>query len=179
MHCLSWLATNGTAAIVEFPGVLYRSGAEQKIRKYLIDKNFIDTIIHLPKDLFFGTGIDTCIIILKKNKTDNKTLFIDASAEFTRGGNKNKLADVNQNKILQAFINRKNIKYFAKLVRNCDIEANDYNLAVSSYVEKEDTREVVDIIKLNAQIKQIVARENELRRAIDEIIIDIGENGNE
>jgi type I restriction enzyme M protein len=179
MHCLSWLATNGTAAIVEFPGVLYRGGAEQKIRKYLIDNNFIDTIIQLPPDLFFGVSIATCIIVLKKNKTDNKTLFIDASAEFARGGNKNKLTEVNQNKILQAFINRKNIKYFAKLVRNCDIEANDYNLAVSSYVEKEDTREVVDIIKLNAQIKQIVARENELRRAIDKIIIDIGRSGNE
>ncbi|MDR1941323.1 MAG: type I restriction-modification system subunit M [Endomicrobium sp.] len=176
MHCLSWLATNGTAAIVEFPGVLYRGGAEQKIRKYLIDNNFIDTIIQLPPDLFFGTTIATCIIALKKNKTDNKTLFIDASAEFTRGGNKNKLTQINQNKILQAFTERKNKKHFAKLVGNADIETNDYNLSVSSYVEQEDTREVVDIIKLNAQIKQIVARENELRKEIDKIVADIEAN---
>ncbi|GHT44869.1 type I restriction-modification system subunit M [Endomicrobiia bacterium] len=173
MHCLSWLATNGTASIVEFPGVLYRGGAEQKIRKYLIDNNFIDTIVQLPPDLFFGTGIATCVIVLKKNKTDNKTLFIDASAEFVRGGNKNKLTEVNQNKILQAFTERKNIRHFAKLVNNADIEANDYNLAVSSYVEQKDTMELVDIVKLNAQIKQIVAREHELRKEIDKIVTDI------
>jgi type I restriction enzyme M protein len=173
MHCLSWLATNGTAAIVEFPGVLYRGGAERKIRKYLIDNNFIDTVIQLPADLFFGVGIATCIIVLKKNKTDNKTLFIDASAEFVRGGNKNKLTETNQNKILQAFTERKNKAHFAKLVPNADIEANDYNLAVSSYVEQKDTREVVDIVKLNAQIKEIVKREQKLRAAIDEIIADI------
>lgn len=123
--------------------------------------------------MFFGTGIATCIIVLKKNKTDNNTLFIDASAEFMRGGNKNKLAEVNQNKILQAFTEHKNIRHFAKLVNNADIKANDYNFAVSSYVEQKGTRELVDAVKLNAQIKQIVAREHELRKEIDKIVADI------
>jgi type I restriction enzyme M protein len=173
MHCLSWLATNGACAIVEFPGVLYRGGAEQKIRKYLINDNFIDTIIQLPQDLFFGTSIATCIIVLKKNKTDNKTLFIDASQEFSRGGNKNKLTSTNQDKILQAFKERKDIKHFAKLVGSADIETNDYNLAVSSYVQQEDKREVVDILNLNEQIKQIVARQQELRKEIDKIVADM------
>ena len=100
MHILSWLAVNGTAAIVEFPGVLYRGGAEQKIRKYLIDNNYVDTVIQLPPDLFFGTTIATCIIVLKKSKADNAVLFIDASAEFVRQGNKNKLTEANQQKIL-------------------------------------------------------------------------------
>ena len=173
MHMLSWLSTIGTAAIVEFPGVLYRGGAEQKIRKYLIDNNYIDTVIQLPPDLFFGTTIATCIIVLKKSKKDNKTLFIDASAEFVRGGNKNKLSDDNRKKILAAFIERKDSEYFAKLVDNQRIGENDYNIAVSSYVEKEDTREVVDIKELNKEIARIVTRQNELRTAIDEIVVDI------
>ena len=173
MHMLSWLSTSGTAAIVEFPGVLYRGGAEQKIRKYLIDNNYIDTVIQLPPDLFFGTTIATCIIVLKKSKKDNKTLFIDASAEFVRDGNKNKLAEKNREKILNAFKERKDIKCFAKLVSNKTIEENDYNLAVSTYVVQKDTREVIDIKKLNAEIKQIVARQNKLRKAIDEIVADI------
>jgi type I restriction enzyme M protein len=173
MHCLSWLATSGTAAIVSFPGVLYRGGAEQKIRKYMVDNNFIDTIIQLPPDLFFGTTIATCIMVLKKNKSENSTLFIDASAEFVRGGNKNKLTQENQEKILKSFKERKNIAHFAKLVKNSDIAANDYNLSVSSYVEQEDKREVVDIKKLNEEISQIVAREQELRRDIDKIVVDI------
>ena len=172
MHMLSWLSTSGTAAIVEFPGVLYRGGAERKIRKYLIDNNYIDTVIQLPPDLFFGTTIATCIIILKKSKKDNKTLFIDASAEFVRGGNKNKLNDGNRARILEAFTNRADIEYFAKLAENKTIEENDYTIAVSSYVEKEDTREVIDIKELNAEITGIVARQNELRVAIDEIVAD-------
>src|SRR5574343_602790 len=118
MHMLSWLSTSGTAAIVEFPGVLYRGGAEQKIRKYLVENNYIDAVIQLPPDLFFGTTIATCIVILKKSKKDNKTLFIDASAEFVRGGNKNKLSDENREKILNAFIKRKDIDHFAKLAAN-------------------------------------------------------------
>ena len=173
MHMLSWLSTSGTAAIVEFPGVLYRGGAEQKIRKYLVDNNYIDTVIQLPPDLFFGTTIATCIIVLKKSKKDNKTLFIDASAEFIRGGNKNKLDDVHREKILQAYIERKDVEHFAKLTDNKEIEENDYNIAVSSYVEKEDTRELIDITELNAEIKDIVTRQNELRTAIDEIVADI------
>jgi type I restriction enzyme M protein len=173
MHMLSWLSTSGTAAIVEFPGVLYRGGAEQKIRKYLIDNNYIDTIIQLPPDLFFGTSIVTCIIVLKKSKKDNKTLFIDASSEFVHEGNKNKLTEVNRSKIMEAFTNRADIEYFAKLVNNKTIEENDYNIAVSTYVAQKDTREVVDIKKLNAEIKDIVARQNELRVAIDEIVADL------
>jgi len=173
MHMLSWLSTSGTAAIVEFPGVLYRGGAEKKIRKYLIDNNYVDCVIQLPPDLFFGTTIATCIIVLKKSKSDNKTLFIDASAEFVRGGNKNKLSDENRNKILDAFKNRKDIKHFAKLVDNEKIAENDYNIAVSSYVEQEDTREVVNIIELNKKISEIVKRQNELRNAIDKIVEEI------
>jgi type I restriction enzyme M protein len=173
MHMLSWLSTSGTAAIVEFPGVLYRGGAEQKIRKYLIDNNYIDTVIQLPPDLFFGTTIATCIIVLKKSKKDNKTLFIDASAEFIRGGNKNKLSDENRAKIMEAFTKRADKAHFAKLVSNKTIEENDYNIAVSTYVTQKDTREVIDIKKLNAEIKDIVARQNELRTAIDAIVADI------
>jgi len=173
MHMLSWLSTIGTAAIVEFPGVLYRGGAEQKIRKYLIDNNYIDTVIQLPPDLFFGTTIATCIIVLKKSKKDNKTLFIDASAEFVRGGNKNKLSDDNREKILNAFKTRKDADHFAKLVDNKSVADNDYNIAVSSYVAQKDTREVIDITKLNAEIAGIVARQNELRTAIDGIVADI------
>lgn len=175
MHMLSWLSTSGTAAIVEFPGVLYRGGAEQKIRKYLVDNNYIDTVIQLPPDLFFGTTIATCIIVLKKSKKDNKTLFIDASAEFVRGGNKNKLSDENRAKILKAYTKRENIDYFAELVDNKTIEDNDYNIAVSSYVVEEDTRDVVDITELNRKIAKIVARQNELRAAIDDIVNDIEE----
>jgi len=173
MHMLSWLSTTGTAAIVEFPGVLYRGGAEQKIRKYLIENNYIDAVIQLPANLFFGVTIATCIIVLKKSKNDNKTLFVDASEEFVKSGNKNKLSDENIQKILDAFVNRKDIEYFAKLVDNKDIAENDYNIAVSSYVVAEDTREVIDIKELNKKIKTIVERQNELRTAIDEIVADI------
>ena len=173
MHMLSWLATSGTAAIVEFPGVLYRSGAEQKIRQYLIDNNYVDTVIQLPPDLFFGTPIATCIIVLKKSKKDNSTLFIDASAEFMRGGNKNKLTEGNRKRILNAFIERKDEDHFSKLVRNSDIAQNDYNIAVSSYVEQENTTEEVDILKLNAHIAEIVIKQNHLRAAIDEIVADL------
>lgn len=173
MHMLSWLSTSGTAAIVEFPGVLYRGHAEQKIRKYLVDNNYIDTVIQLPPDLFFGTPIATCIIILKKSKKDNKTLFIDASAEFVRGGNKNKLSEANRLKILDAFTTRKDAEYFAKIIDNKDIAGNDYNIAVTSYVVAEDTREVVDITELNNRIENIVARQQELRVAINEVVADI------
>lgn len=170
MHMLSWLATNGTAAIVEFPGVLYRGGAEQKIRKYLIDNNYIDTVIQLPANLFFGVGIATCIIVLKKSKKDNATLFIDASGEFIHEGNKNKLSDANIARILEAFAARKDDAHFARLVENGKIAENDYNISVSSYVEQPDTREEVDIEALNLRIAEIVARQNVLRTAIDAIV---------
>lgn len=170
MHMLSWLATNGTAAIVEFPGVLYRGGAEQKIRKYLIDNNYIDTVIQLPANLFFGVGIATCIIVLKKSKKDNATLFIDASGEFIHEGNKNKLSDANIARILEAFVARKDDAHFARLVENGKIVENDYNISVSSYVEQPDTREEVDIEALNLRIAEIVAHQNVLRTAIDAIV---------
>lgn len=173
MHILSWLAVNGTAAIVEFPGVLYRGGAEAKIRKYLIDNNYIDTVIQLPPDLFFGTTIATCVIVLKKSKSDNKTLFIDASAQFERSGNKNRLTEQNQQMVLDTFTARQDVEYFARLVDNSEIAENEYNLSVSSYVEEEDTREQVDIVELNAEIERIVARQQELRTAIDEIVADL------
>ena len=173
MHMLSWLAVNGTAAIVEFPGVLYRSGAEQKIRKYLIDNNYVDTVIQLPPDLFFGTTIATCVIVLKKSKADNSTLFIDASAQFVRTGNKNKLTAENQQAVLDAFVGRADVDHFARLIGNAEIAENDYNLSVSSYVEEEDTREAVDIVELNAEIARIVARQAELRTAIDDIVADL------
>jgi type I restriction enzyme M protein len=136
MHILSWLAVNGTAAIVEFPGVLYRGGAEQKIRQYLIDNNYIDAVIQLPPDLFFGTTIATCIIVLKKSKADNATLFIDASRQFTHSSNKNRLGPEHQQKVLDAFTHRKSIGHFARLVENGEIAENGYNIAVSSYVEQ-------------------------------------------
>ena len=173
LHMLSWLAVNGTAAIVEFPGVLYRGGAEQKIRQYLIDNNYIDTVIQLPPDLFFGTTIATCIIVLKKSKHDNATLFIDASAQFERSGNKNKLTEANRQKILDAFTARADVEHFARLVQNADIAANGYNIAVSSYVEQPDTSEAVDIRALNAEIARIVARQTELRTQIDVIVADL------
>ncbi len=178
LHILSWLAVNGTAAIVEFPGVLYRGGAEQKIRQYLVDNNYVDAVIQLPPDLFFGTTIATCIVVLKKSKHDNATLFIDASAEFTRGGNKNKLTAAHQQKVLDAFTARKNIDHFARLVDNADIAANGYNIAVSSYVEQRDASVAVDIHALNADITRIVARQAELRTAIDAIVSNLeGDQG--
>lgn len=173
MHMLSWLAVDGTAAIVQFPGVLYRGGAERKIRKYLIDNNYVDTVIQLPPDLFFGTTIATCVIVLKKSKTDSSVLFIDASAEFVRSGNKNKLSDANQQKVLAAFTARAEAAHFAKVVSNEDIGANEYNIAVSSFVEQEDTTEVVDIKSLNAEIARIVKRQAELRLEIDAIVAEL------
>jgi len=173
MHILSWLAVNGTAAIVEFPGVMYRSGAEAKIRKYLVDNNYVDAVIQLPPDLFFGTTIATCILVLKKSKTTNDVIFIDASTEFTRSGNKNKLTDAHRAKILDALVARAPADYFTAVVPNNDIAQRDYLLSVSSYVQAEDTREAVDITALNAEIARIVSRQAELRTAIDAIVADL------
>ncbi|MGI6686429.1 MAG: type I restriction-modification system subunit M [Bacillota bacterium] len=173
MHSLSWLATNGTAAIVCFPGVMYRGGAEKKIRQYLIDNNYIDCIIQLPNNLFYGTTIATCIMVLKKSKSENSTLFIDASKEFVKVTNNNKLTQENIGAILNAFKDRKDIEHFAKLVPNSKIAEQDYNLSVSTYVEQEDTREEIDIVALNAEIEKIVAREQVLREEIDKIIAEI------
>ena len=173
LHSLAWLAPNGTAAIVCFPGVLYRGGAEQKIRQYLVDNNYIDCIIQLPDNLFYGTSIATCIMVLKKSKSDNNILFIDASKEFTKVTNSNKLTQDNINNILNAFIERKDIKHFSRLVPNSEIVENDYNLSVSNYVEQEDTKEKIDIVALNEELKRIVARSQTLREEIDKIISEI------
>lgn len=173
MHSLSWLSTNGTAAIVCFPGIFYRGGAEQKIRKYLVDNNFIDCIIQLPDNLFFGTSIATCIMVLKKSKNENSTLFIDATAECEKVTNNNKLRDKNIENILKMFTDRADIAHKARLVQNSEIAENDYNLSVSTYIEKEDTRQAIDIKALNKEIAEIVAREQVLREEIDKIIAEI------
>ena len=173
MHSLSWLSTNGTAAIVCFPGIFYRGGAEQKIRKYLVDNNFIDCIIQLPDNLFFGTSIATCIMVLKKSKNENSTLFIDATAECEKVTNNNKLRDKNIENILKMFTDRADIAHKVQLVQNSEIAENDYNLSVSTYIEKEDTRQAIDIKALNKEIAEIVAREQVLREEIDKIIAEI------
>ena len=179
MHILNWLSSSGTASIVEFPGILYRGGAEQKIRKYLIDNNFIDAIIQLPSDLFFGSSISTAIMVVRKNKTDNKIHFVDASKEFVRYDTKNKLSDENINKIVETVRNKIDIEYFSRYVDIEEVIEKDYTLAVNTYVGAEDTTEVIDIKELNRQIKDIVLKVDTLRKSIDSIIHDIEGNANE
>ncbi|MDR1741151.1 MAG: type I restriction-modification system subunit M [Synergistaceae bacterium] len=173
MHCLAWLATNGTAAILCFPGVMYRSGAEQKIRQYLIDSNFVDCVIQLPDKMFYGTSIAVCVMVLKRSKPENSTLFIDASREFVKVTKNNKLAPENIKTILDAYMARKDVPYFARLVHNEEVAENKYNLSVSTYVEPEDKRQPVDIKELNAKLDEIVAREDKLRVEIAAIIAEI------
>lgn len=173
LHALAWLAANGTAAIVCFPGIMYRGGAEKKIRQYLIDSNFVDAVIQLPDNLFFGTSIATCIMVLKKSKADTTMLFIDASKECIKVTNNNKLTQENIEHILQMYTDRADVAYTVRLVQGKEIAAEDYNLSVSTYVEPEDTREIIDIAALNAEIHEIVAREEVLRREIDKIIAEI------
>jgi len=173
LHALSYLSSKGRACIVSFPGIFYRKGAELTIRKYLVDKNFIDCIIQLPEKLFFGTGIATCILVMAKNKKDNNVLFIDASNEFKKETNNNILHESNIERIVEVFRNRETKPFFSRLVDKEEIEANDYNLSVSSYVEKKDEKEVIDIKELNAEIGRIVKRIDELRLAINEIIKEL------
>ncbi len=173
MHSLSWLSTNGTAAIVCFPGIMYRSGAEQKIRKYLVDNNYVDAVIQLPDNLFFGTSISTCILVLKKAKTDTNVVFIDASREFQKVTNSNKLSPDNITNIVNFYKDRTDVNYTVKVATYDEVKDNKYNLSVSTYVEKEDTREKVDIKVLNKQIDDIVIKEDELRKEIDKIIKEI------
>ena len=173
MHSLTWLPTSGTAAIVCSPGVMYRGGAEKKIRKYLIDNNYIDCVIQLPNNLFFGTSIATCIMVLKKSKTENTTLSTDPSKECAKATNSNKLTEKNMNAIIDAYTLRSDHDHFAVLVPNADIAAQDYNLSVSTYVEQKDTREVIDIAVLNAEIDDIVSREQILRDEIAKVIAEI------
>lgn len=173
MHSLSWLASNGTAAIVCFPGIMYRGGAEQKIRKYLIDNNFVDCVIQLPDNLFFGTSIATCIMVLKKSKKDNSTLFIDASKQCEKATNSNKLTEKNIENILAIYTAREDKEYTSKLVPNSKIAEEGYNLSVSTYVEQEDTREVINIEELNKEIERIVEKEEILRQEINKIVAEI------
>ena len=173
MHMLSWLSSKGTAAIVEFPGVLYRGGAEGKIRKYLIDNNFVDTVIQLPSDLFFGTSIATCILVLKKNKTDNSILFVDASEEFVRNTNKNKLSDANIENILSLLKNRVDVENKAIVVPNEEIAGNDYNISVNYYLKTATDEGEIDIVELNKNIQEIVAKQSQVRKELDSIIQEL------
>ncbi|MCQ2729486.1 type I restriction-modification system subunit M [Helicobacter pylori] len=173
MHMLSYLSNSGTAAIVEFPGVLYRGNAEAKIREHLVKEKVIDCVIALPDNLFFGTSIATCILVLKKNKQDDTTLFIDASKEFVKEGKKNKLKERNREKILQTYIERKEVKHFCALASIEQIKENDYNLSVNRYVEQEDTKEAIDIKVLNSEISQIVEKQSALRNSLDLIIKEL------
>lgn len=160
MHSLSWLASNGAAAIVCFPGIMYRGGAEQKIRKYLVDNNYVDAVVQLPSNLFLNVTISVDILLLKKNKTDNAILFVDASKEFVKVTKNSRLSDDNICRIVSAVAEREDVQHFARLVPNEEVgsQQNNYNLSVSTYVEQEDTREKIDIVKLNAEIAEIVAR---------------------
>jgi type I restriction enzyme M protein len=170
---LSYLSSKGRAAIVCFPGIFYRGGAEQKIRKYLVDNNYVETVISLAPNLFFGTTIAVNILVLSKHKPDTTTQFIDASALFKKETNNNILLDEHIDTIMQAFDSKANIDHFARSVDFDTIAANDYNLSVSSYVEAEDTRERVDIAKLNAELKTTVAKIDRLRSEIDAIVAEI------
>ena len=173
MHSLSYLSSKGRAAIVCFPGIFYRKGAERTIRKYLVDNNFVDCVIQLPENLFFGTPIATCILVMAKNKVENKTLFIDASKEFKKETNNNVLNSENIEMIVKEFKERADVEYFARLVDNSEIMENDYNLSVSTYVEKEDTREIIDIKVLNKEIEETVKRIDILRASINEIVKEL------
>ena len=173
MHMLSWLSPKGTAAIVEFPGVLYRGGAEQKIRKYMIDNNFIDTVIQLPPDLFFGTSIATCILVLKKNKTDNNILFVDASTEFVRNTNKNKLSDENINNIINLLKERKEVDNKSYLATYEEVKENDYNISVNSYLKTNLNEKKIDIKEVNKRLAEIVPKQEQLRKELEEIIREL------
>jgi len=175
MHALSYLSAKGRAAIVCFPGIFYRGGAEQKIRKYLVDNNYIETVISLAPNLFFGTTIAVTILVLAKNKSDMNIQFIDASGDafFKKETNNNVMLDDHIEKIMELFDEKKNVPHVAEMVPFKTIEANDYNLSVSSYVEAKDTREVIDITKLNAEIKTTVSKIDQLRIDIDAIVAEI------
>ncbi len=173
MHMLSWLSPIGTAAIVEFPGVLYRGGAEQKIRKYMIDNNFVDTIIQLPSDLFFGTPIATCILVLKKNKLDNNILFVDASNEYVKNTNKNKLSDENINNIINLLKERKTVDTKSYLATYEEIKDNDYNISVNSYLKASVEDNKIDIEEVNRKLAEIVPSQQQIRKELEEIIKEL------
>ena len=175
LHALSYLSSKGRAAIVCFPGIFYRGGAEQKIRKYLVDNNFIETVISLAPNLFFGTSIAVNILVLSKSKTDNKTQFIDVSGEdfFKKITNNNVMTDKHIEKVMKMFSNKEEVPHVATSIDNTKITANDYNLSVSSYVEGEDIRDKINIDEINTEIKDTVRRIDELRADIDLIVKDL------
>jgi type I restriction enzyme M protein len=173
LHALSYLSSKGRAAIVCFPGVFYRSGAEQKIRQYLVDNNYVESVIALPSNLFYGTTIAVNILVLSKHKRDTSTQFIDASGLFKKEVNNNVLMDDHIDRIMAVFDSKANVEHFAKSVSFETVAANDYNLSVSSYVDAKDNREVVDIARLNAKLKATATRIDQLRREIDAIVAEI------
>lgn len=173
MHMLSWLSPKGTAAIVEFPGVLYRGGAEQKIRQYMIDNNFVDTVIQLPPDLFFGTSIATCILVLKKNKSDNNILFVDASEECVRNTNKNKLSEENINNIVNLLKDRKTVENKSYLATYDEIKDNDYNISVNSYLKTNTEENMIDIVEVNKRLAEVVPKQEQIRKELEEIIKEL------
>ncbi|MBK7050207.1 MAG: type I restriction-modification system subunit M [Rhodoferax sp.] len=173
LHALNYLSSKGRAAIVCFPGIFYRGGAEQKIRQYLVDNNYVETVISLAPNLFFGTTIAVSILVLSKHKTDTHTQFIDASGLFKKETNNNALLDTHIDQIMAVFDSKANVDHFAQSVPFEKVAANDYNLSVSSYVEAKDTREVVDIAQLNAELKTTVAKIDQLRKDIDAIVAEI------
>ncbi|CAH9017016.1 type I restriction-modification system subunit M [Candidatus Nitrosacidococcus sp. I8] len=177
LHALHYLSNKGRAVIVCFPGIFYRSGAEQKIRQYLVDHNTIETIIALAPNLFYGTSIAVNILVLSKCKTDHKTQFIDASKLFKKETNNNVLTDEHIQKIMEVFASKEPINHFASTVENSIIAQNDYNLAVNSYVEAQDTREVIDITQVNKELKTTVAKISQLRSEIDNIVAEIEGTG--
>ena len=173
MHALSRLDTHGTAVIVCYPGIMHRGGAEKKIRQYLIDNNFIDCVIKLPINLFYGTSVATCIMVLKKCKTDKNTFFINATNECIQGANNNKLSTENINRIVDVYAGRSEVEYFSYLATYDEIAEKSYNLSVSAYVDVEDTREKINIASINAKLQKIIDREDSLRREISKIIREI------
>lgn len=173
LHALSYLSSKGRAAIVCFPGIFYRGGAEQKIRQYLVDNNYIETVISLAPNLFFGTTIAVNILVLSKHKMDTKTQFIDASGLFRKETNNNVLLDEHIDQIMQTFDSKADVEHFARSVPFESITANDYNLSVSSYVEAKDTREKIDIAELNKEISATVGKINALRADLDKIVAEI------
>jgi len=173
LHALSYLSSKGRAAIVCFPGIFYRGGAEQKIRQYLVDNNYVESVIALAPNLFYGTTIAVNILVLAKNKKDTTTQFIDASGLFKKETNNNVLLDTHIDQIMAVFDSKANVEHFARSIPFEQVAANDYNLSVSSYVEAKDTREVVDIAQLNAELKTTVAKIDQLRKDIDAIVAEI------
>lgn len=175
LHALSYLSSKGRAAIVCFPGIFYRGGAEQKIRKYLVDNNFVESVISLAPNLFYGTSIAVNILVLSKSKTDNKTQFIDVSGEdfFKKVTNNNVMTDAHIENVMEMFDSKEEVPHVATSINNNKIAENDYNLSVSSYVEPKDTSEKINIVELNNEISKTVKKINKLRTDIDAIVKEI------